>query len=755
VILACWFSCHIVCGSAFHAEIDVPSVVTSLCEEVYSDGHTISRCRANGQVAGRGHLDVLVPITYSTLSKMVLKYNIFLINNLTEESASPVSVSVTSGMTLSSHRQAMDMSIPLKRTLFCVASPGHDPILISTTPSAPAELRVSVKLVSALKEPLILRMRTMPKLYIVSVSKELASSGEVRLMWDAMPQKDGSYGRGEVRVFAFRPEPNQACFNFDAPHGCVNTEQLISCLEQNPLLTNTHSLQFTVANKSTLTLSRYTTPKLTEGKWFLLFDPMRGAHRKYKVTLDGAGHGSALHAFPFLLLPCITVFCLEFLHQFVRILWHAHQNSESKKQKLKESVAQLTQFYKDARSWTLWEFAKGRADIAVNSASYSAQVFVASVAFFAAASQVSMLMWGHMVVWGTKDWCYYNYECYVPFGVDMPVNNMLSHVPYFSVGGLLVIIMFYWEYSMRDRNVDLRIFYALSFSIFLEGLGSMLYHMCPKAEVFQFDSAMMFVIVILSTLALHEEKEAQAVVSSNGVIMFFVLPMWLMSFVGTWFDYVVPVSAGRDGVDPRLFFQLFTVGWTGCTIYSFKNLVRHYTFNPSILSCCRPCCLVFLRLLVAAWMLFVAFDRDFRRGVGGTSNALLVISVLVMICVVLREMWIRQVVRSDCGVVDFVLKSWFFFTFLFFTYVALQFFNANVTDVEITPAESRDINAPCIAANYFDNHDVWHATSALALGLWVLVLLEIRMARKKVPGFTPGALEMERTSENCTGNDIS
>jgi len=736
VILACWFSSHIAGGTDSPRELDLPNLVALPCELPPFDEHNATQCNLTQTVAARGRLDVLVRQKDDMVD---LTYEVKLENNLAIEPASPISVSVTSGVTLTSARHAIDPSATISRILFCFATASEEPVVISTTPSGPANLSVKVRVKPVLMGSLSVHVRELPQLHIINVSKEMAASGEVHVK--LLDTSDLNAGKGSVRVFLFpHLQGNQSCLKMGmhpgnrASNGCVNMEELITCL--NPKKSGTQSVRFTVSTKGTVTLSRFSWPTLVEGLWFIVLDPSPDADRRYEVTLaDARAHrGSVWRAFPYLYLPCTIVFLLEIVHQFVRLLWHAHQNNEPKVQKMWEGLRHIRQLFRDMCSWAWWNFVRRRIDANLNHVSYSAQVFIASLAFFAAASQIALSLWNQGFL--DRDECFYNFECYAPDGVDLPVNKMLSHIPYFTVGGLLVVFILHWEHSWREKNCDLGIFYGLACAIFLEGIGSMLYHMCPQAPTFQFDSAMMFVIVILSTLALHEEKEAQDVITPNGVILFFVLPMWIVSFMGTWFDYLIPETT-RSAVQPRPFFQVCTVAWTTFTIFSFRNL-----FVDQARKSCRRCCLVVLRLMVGGLMLFVAFDKPLRLYVGGTSNALLGISLLVMICVVMREMWVRQVVRSDCGILEFVMKSWFFFVFLFFLVVALWFFEHPVADVTMTPYESREINKGCIIADYFDNHDTWHALSAIALGLWVLVLLEIRLARTRVPGFMPDVLEM-------------
>ncbi|KIH58455.1 hypothetical protein ANCDUO_11338 [Ancylostoma duodenale] len=45
---------------------------------------------------------------------------------------------------------------------------------------------------------------------------------------------------------------------------------------------------------------------------------------------------------------------------------------------------------------------------------------------------------------------------------------------------------------------------------------------------------------------------------------------------------------------------------------------------------------------------------------------------------------------------------------------ALFFFLKEETDWALTPAQSRALNRPCVLLNFFDYHDLWHISSALA-----------------------------------------
>merc|ERR1712226_172713 len=105
------------------------------------------------------------------------------------------------------------------------------------------------------------------------------------------------------------------------------------------------------------------------------------------------------------------------------------------------------------------------------------------------------------------------------------------------------------------------------------------------------------------------------------------------------------------------------------------------------------------------------------------SNTLLGLVIVAMAVVSVRQIvrhdidWrrpadCREAARRSCrGFMKYV----FFAAFAFMANVALIFFLDAATNIEVSAAQSRDINKPCIFLSTFDNHDVWHMLSAVGL----------------------------------------
>jgi len=71
---------------------------------------------------------------------------------------------------------------------------------------------------------------------------------------------------------------------------------------------------------------------------------------------------------------------------------------------------------------------------------------------------------------------------------------------------------------------------------------------------------------------------------------------------------------------------------------------------------------------------------------------------------------------------------------------ALWFFTHVVTNWQVTPAMSRNLNDQCIVLNFFDRHDVWHFLSAGALFTTFMMVFFIDdnirdVPRDQIPAF--------------------
>jgi len=375
---------------------------------------------------------------------------------------------------------------------------------------------------------------------------------------------------------------------------------------------------------------------------------------------------------------------------------------------------------------------------------YVALVTVAAGAFFSAAAQFAVQEFGRGYwLYGDHDTCYFNSRCYTPLFVDLPINNILSHIPYYVCGYLVLAHVAIWEtrisaHPNAENRPDLGVFYGLAWAVVCEGVGSTCYHICPSPVMFQFDTAMMYVITFLSSICLND-LDGGAQVPPESLMLLLVVPMWLVSFAGTWVDYVL-------AADSYIFFMSYAcivVLWT-CVLLV---LARH--IFPTTHKISRG--LIVLRVLVLIILTLMLGPREIRKHkAGGTSNLLLGTSLMVMMLTVTRQVFRHDNLgapfhQSRMSFIFFaqlmqkmVARFGFFGIFLAICCVGLHFFNDRQSDYEKTPSQSRDMNGPCVFLGFFDNHDVWHLMSAIALSVWVLFLLDIRIRiwKRQLPSNT-------------------
>ncbi|CAE7403131.1 SIDT2 [Symbiodinium natans] len=252
------------------------------------------------------------------------------------------------------------------------------------------------------------------------------------------------------------------------------------------------------------------------------------------------------------------------------------------------------------------------------------------------------------------------------------------------------------KFRLASRSIDVRTFYAIGTTFIAEGVGSMCYHLCPSVETFQFDTCFMISIAHLLTMALADWSQPNC--DSTAALKYFVYiltPMWLINFIGTWYDIEV--------------FNSTWIYWT----YTSLVVMR------------------VLQSLVVFVVLLVYVDPSARESLGGTANTFLLLSIAVMVVVVSRQIYmhdLRFMVCSVAGIGSRILKYSYLAVMVVVGMISLQCFDEKVVIVapEATPAQSHDANQDCVFS-IFDLHDCWHLLSAVALALFSMFILDIRV----------------------------
>ena len=251
-------------------------------------------------------------------------------------------------------------------------------------------------------------------------------------------------------------------------------------------------------------------------------------------------------------------------------------------------------------------------------------------------------------------------------------------------------------------------------------------------ETFQFDTCFMIPIANLFTLALVDWGQGQGGSDEITALKYFVYiltPIWLINFIGTWYDI---------GVFPLgwlyWLYAFFVIAWALCVVVAGLRRVVQVP-GDCALRAMRAIQLLLVISIGASFLMPPVRNNVFS----GTANLFLMLSVVVMIFVVSRQLYMEDFIFMKCTCRDVggrIIKNSYGFFLCAIAVLAIICFGKKVVIVEpgITPAQSHDVNQGCVF-DIFDLHDVWHVLSAVALALFAMLLLDVRVnswARKSL-----------------------
>ncbi|XP_030632363.1 SID1 transmembrane family member 2 isoform X1 [Chanos chanos] len=363
---------------------------------------------------------------------------------------------------------------------------------------------------------------------------------------------------------------------------------------------------------------------------------------------------------------------------------------------------------------------------------------IATIAVFYALPVVQLVITYQTVVnvTGNQDICYYNFLCAHPLGALSSFNNILSNLGYVMLGLLFLLIVLKRDIvhnralMRNDFNAvecgipkHFGLFYAMGTALMMEGLLSACYHVCPNYTNFQFDTSFMYMIAGLCMLKLYQKRHPDINASAYtayaclaAVIFFSVLGVvfgkgntvfWIVFSVihilATMLLSIQLYYMGRWRLDSGILRRMLYVIYTDC-----------------IRQCSGPMYIDRMVLLVMGnivnWSLaaygLIKKPNDF-------ASYLLAIAIcnLLLYFAFYIIMKLRSGERIKCLALVCIL-----FTAVIWGF-ALFFFFQGLSTWQKTPAESREHNRECILLSFFDDHDIWHFLSSIAMFGSFLVLL--------------------------------
>lgn len=380
------------------------------------------------------------------------------------------------------------------------------------------------------------------------------------------------------------------------------------------------------------------------------------------------------------------------------------------------------------------------ADLSFHSNEYKYRLYqwnLIPIAIFYALPVIQLVAGIQLIVHftGNQDICYYNYECSRPFGVVQQFNNIFSNCGYVLLGILFLLIVKHrdskYQASVSERPVLGRkyglpqhngIYYSVGFSLCMEGVLSASYHVCPTGYNFQFDSTFMYLMAGLLMLKIYQLRHPDVNPHAYTAYIFLSLTI-LVEVVGVY-------------VQTTYFWVMFATLYVVATLYFTSHMyymgvisldcglfsrVSHF-FRTDFVTSPRPLYMdrfVFLILVLtlnfAAAICGVVFQP-------GDFPSFLLAVFLINLMAYFSYYVIMKFIHAECpypitifcGILTMV--TWI---------CALYFYFTTVTNWQLPAARSRTKNTPCVLLDFYDNHDIWHIISSMALFFGFVTVLTL------------------------------
>ncbi|XP_075377153.1 SID1 transmembrane family member 2 isoform X3 [Mycteria americana] len=358
---------------------------------------------------------------------------------------------------------------------------------------------------------------------------------------------------------------------------------------------------------------------------------------------------------------------------------------------------------------------------------------IATIAVFYALPVIQLVITYQTVVnvTGNQDICYYNFLCAHPLG-------NLSNLGYVLLGLLFLLIILQREINynralMRNDAHALEcgipkhfgLFYAMGTALMMEGLLSACYHVCPNYTNFQFDTSFMYMIAGLCMLKLYQKRHPDINASAYSAYACLALVIFF-SVVGVVFGkentaFWIVFSVIHIVATLLLSTQLYYMGRWKLDSGILRRIL-HVLYTDCVRQCSGPMYVDRMVLLVMGniinWSLaaygLIVRPNDFASYLLAIGICNLLLYFAFYIIMKLRSGERIKLIPLLCIVGTSVV--WGF---------ALFFFFQGLSTWQKTPAESREHNRDCILLDFFDDHDIWHFLSSIAMFGSFLVLLTL------------------------------
>lgn len=382
---------------------------------------------------------------------------------------------------------------------------------------------------------------------------------------------------------------------------------------------------------------------------------------------------------------------------------------------------------------------------------------------------------------GNMERCYLNYGCSRPYGTLDDFNHVISNLGYFIYGLMFIAMVFIKSKLLPEGHKTHEdhlsstgplqqhsLFFTMGFCMIAQGSFSVIFHLCPSNISLQFDTTMMYIMMILVFIKIFQLRHPDT--AYNAFHTMYVFGIALVFEAASLYAFNTAVRFVLYAAFALLYLLLMI--HMAVDIYYYGAIKTNYTMmmpvfvGHSVKYCGEvlykrkfilTSLFIILNIAILSTVLVITYKEPGRS----LSTPMLASCGLNVGCYLFyyfakkigevcqvcqdppdlpmeeqEEPSGRRISKVFMRLVSFV----FFGLAVAFGMTAAFFYGQRHQSRNSTPPESRNLNEACNWMDFFDNHDMWHFFSSTALFLAFIGLLTIDddllyVPRDKIPVF--------------------
>ncbi|CAL8123944.1 unnamed protein product [Orchesella dallaii] len=429
--------------------------------------------------------------------------------------------------------------------------------------------------------------------------------------------------------------------------------------------------------------------------------------------------------------------------------------------------------------------------VAVQSKRYCRGVIVSTAFYCIPVFQLIRTFSDRLLETGDFDVCYFNHYCSHMLGSIHDFNHIYSNIGYLFFGLLYGLLVWRRQRVMCNPTtinqieeqssgctcipphigvcsqgnanapntphrhghgvcVHYSLLYCLGFTLFMTGIMSAGYHVCPSQSNFQFDTVFMYTIAAITVVTIYQFRHP-TYLSANFTFIALAIVTCITVLGLLWEQSIVRISFTAIhstfliSVLPKLCYNGY-IRQNGRLVHHWhnmmhllllklkddilegrlfkpQNVVWRAPHDPETLIIPGPG-----RLVLPGFFLLVNFFSLLAIWtVLGEQNFA---TQVLFVCVMNGSMYtlfysFLKWCHGECRRNLWIQPCFYLISSLILWSVAMFYFFDVSSTWEHSPAESRLLNTDCLVMNFYDSHDMWHFLSSAALFCSAMVLLTV------------------------------